>query len=637
VLSETMSHKLFGKENALGKTVLIEKKFNLKVTGIFEDLPENSIIRPGYIISLSTLEKNNEDVRNSYAGIYMTFVMLKSNLDYKTINKKIGGLFKGYTKIEEEKIQLCPLSKLRFSFNDRNDYKVVLSLYQLIGIFILILAGFNYINLTTANTAVRAKEIGVRKVHGSGQQVLMMQFLLETLILAIIALNLAFFLTELTLPIFNNIVQKHLELTYSNNWGFIAKVTLIALVTGLIAGVYPAFFMSTQKVVLLFKGNIFKGKRARFSLKKLLVMFQFAITIFLIIVSMIMALQVRYMLNKDLGFNIKNRFYASVNVTRKNANFVDLRNRVLQHSEITDFAMAEHVPFASFGGGTVNWEGSLPGEFVNVRFNNVGYDFIKHFDIKVTEGREFSRVFPSDVGKACIINETAMHNFGFSNPIGKRIDDNKYIIVGVVKDYYYKDMYNGIEPEILVLTSDSIRNRKWTFSFQIAPGQLKKAQGIIKTELEAYFPNDPFDIHELSETFRTENVFKILGSVNNSLVFFTVINVFLAVIGLLGLVSFTTQRRTKEIGVRKITGSSAWSIFMLLTKEYIILLVIASVIGWPFGYLAYNALPGSNKMPLPYWIFTFSTVVVLFVVLLTSMYHTLKTIRTSPVEALKYE
>ncbi len=637
VLSETMAHKFFGNTGALGKTMLIEKKFNLKVTGVYEDLPENSTIRPAYIISGSTLEKRNEDFRNSYAGVYMTFVMLKPNLDYQSLNKKIGNLFKGYTTLEGEKIQLCPLSKLRFSFNDRNDYKIVLSLFRLIGIFMLLLAAFNYINLTTANTAIRAKEIGVRKVHGSPQGVLMIQFLFETLILAIIGLNLAFFLTELTLPVFNNIVQKHLVLSYTHHWGFIGKMTLMALITGTLAGIYPAFFMSSQKVVLLFKGNVFKGKRARFSLKKVLVMFQFAISIFLIISSMIIALQIRYMLNKDLGLNIKNVYYASLNVTRKNANFADFRNRILQHSEITDCAMAEHVPFASFGGGTINWEGAMPGEVVNVRYNTVGYDFINHFGIKMIEGRGFSRSFPSDAGKACIINETAMHNFGFTNPIGKRLDDNKFLIVGVVKDYYYKDMYNNIEPAVLILISDSISNSKWAFSFQIAPGQIKNAQGIIKAELESYFPDDPFELHELYEAFRTENVFKVLGSVNNSLIFFTLVNLFLAVIGLLGLVSFTLQRRTKEIGIRKITGSSSTSVFILLTKEYMVLLAVASVIAWPFGYLEFVDLPGADKMPLPYWLFLFSTVVVFAVILLTSLYHTMKTIRTSPIEALKYE
>jgi putative ABC transport system permease protein len=198
-------------------------------------------------------------------------------------------------------------------------------------------------------------------------------------------------------------------------------------------------------------------------------------------------------------------------------------------------------------------------------------------------------------------------------------------------------MYNSIEPAVLVLVSDSIRNTKWTFSFQVSPGQKKIARDIIKTELEYYFPEDPFELHELSEAFRTENVFKILGAVNNSLIFFTVVNLFLAVIGLLGLVSFTLQRRTKEIGVRKITGSSSWSIFILLTKEYMVLLVIASIIAWPFGYLEFVDLPGANKMPLPYWLFLFSTVVVFIVILLTSFYHTMKTISTSPVEALKYE
>ena len=211
VLSETMSKKLFPGGNPIGKMVMVEKKHSMKVTGVYRDLPKNSTLRPGYIISLFTLEKNNEDVRNSNDGIYMTYVLLKPNQEVKDLNAKIRDLFKGNKALEDEKIKLCPMSKFYLSFNDQTAYKNILSLYQLIGIFILILAAFNYINLTTAHTSVRTKEIGIRKVHGSSLTMLIIQLLGETLILAVIAVNLAFFFTELLLPTYNNIVQKPLN------------------------------------------------------------------------------------------------------------------------------------------------------------------------------------------------------------------------------------------------------------------------------------------------------------------------------------------------------------------------------------------------------------------------------------------
>jgi putative ABC transport system permease protein len=638
VLSETMAQKLFPDGNAVGKTVLIEKKFNLKVTGVYRNLPLNSILCPSYIVSLSSLEKTNEDVRNSMNGNYMTFVLLKPSQNYHALNQKIWDLFKGYNSyVADEKIKLCPLPNLHLSFNNQDALITILRLYNMIGIFILLLAAFNYINLTTANSSVRAKEIGVRKLHGSNQWILTGQFIGETLILAIIAVNLAFFFTELLLPTFNFIVQKQLSLSYTTNWRFILKTALIAVVTGLLAGVYPAVAMSSQRIINLFRGNMFKTRRETFSVKKLLVTFQFSISIFLIILSLTFTFQIRYLINKDLGFTKDNILYATINVTRKNTSYEILRNRILQHPEILNCAMSHHVPFVSFGGGTINWEGCIPGDVMEIRNNTVSYDFINNFDIKIVEGRGFSREFAGDIKKACLINETAKKCFGYDNPIGKHIDNGKLTIVGVTNDYHYKDMYNTIEPAVLELTKDTIRTANWTFSFRIAPGKINAAKKSITQELETYFPDDPFEVKVLSAAFRTHDVFRILASIDNSLMFFTVLNVLLASIGLLGLVSFTTQRRTKEIGVRKITGSSSLSIFMLLTREYFVLLVIASLISWPFGYISYVYMPGNYKMDFPFWLFGFATGIILVIALATSFYHTLKAAYKNPVDALRYE
>lgn len=638
VLSETMAKKLFRNGNVVGKTVLIEKKYHLKVTGVYRDISQNSDVKPCYIVSLSTYEKTSEDVRNSMSGYYMTYVLLKPNQDYKVLNQKIWDLFQGYgSYVADEKIKLCPLEKIHLSFNDQNAYKNILSLYSLIGIFILVLAAFNYINLTTANAAVRSKEIGVRKLHGSSRWVLTGQFLGETLILAIVAINLAFFFTELFLPTFNIIVQKQLSLSYTSNWRFILKTTSIAIVTGILAGIYPAVIMSSQKIIKLFKGNLFKTGRDSFSVKKLMVALQFSISMFLIILSLTFTFQIKYLLNKDLGFTKDDILYATVNVSKKNSSYEILRNRILQHREIINCAMSQNVPFVSVGGGIINWEGCIPGDVMEIRNNTISYDFVRNFGIGITEGRDFSREFPGDVKKACLINETAQKCFGYDDPIGKHIDNGRLQIVGVMKDYHYKDMYNTIEPAIMELANDTIRTDRWTFSFHVLPGTFNDAKRSITQELEAYFPDDPFEVKPLSEAFRTENVFKILGSINNSLLFFAILNILLAVIGLLGLISFTTQRRTKEIGVRKITGSSSFSIFMLLTKEYFVLLGIAALISWPCGYLAYLYMPSNYKMEFPYWLFGFATGIIVVIALVTSAYHTLKAAYQNPVDALRYE
>lgn len=637
VLSQTEANKLFPDGHSVGKTVMMEKKFALKVTGVYRDLPQNSTIRPVYIVSLSTLNVNNEDAQNSSAGYYMIYVILKPGQNYMALNQKIWNLFKGYVNYEDEKIKLCPLPRLYLHFNDQTALETILYLYQLIGVFILLLSAFNYVNLTTANSSVRAKEIGVRKVNGCSQWVLAAQFLGETIVLSIIAINLAFLFTELILPVFNQIVHKQLTLSYDTNVIFILKMASIALLTGIMSGIYPAFVMSLQKVTTLFRVNMFKSRHERFSLKKLLVTFQFSISIFLIVLSLGFALQIKYMMNKDLGFNKENVLYASLNVTKKGDNFELLRNRILRHPEITNCAMSLNVPFVSFGGGSINWEGCIPGDILEIRNNDVSFDFVKNFEIKIVEGRDFSREFCADVGSACLINKTAWRYLGYENPIGKHIDNGRLLIVGVMQDYHITDMYNTIEPVVLKLISDTISEGKWTFSFRVQPGKFYEAQKSINQELEAFFPNDPFIVQVLSDTFRADSVFKILGSINNSLLFFTILNILLAILGLIGLVSFSTQRRTKEIGIRKINGSSSFQIFLLLSKENFTLMLVASAISWPFGYLALVHLPGNYKMPMPFWIFGFATIIILLISAGTSSYHMIKAANTNPVKTLRYE
>lgn len=636
ILSESLSRKLFSHGQALGKEVMIEKKYPMKVTGIYRDLPYNSIIRPNYIVSLSTLKNFKEDAWNSMDGNYMTFILLKPDQDYKALNNKIRDLFIGYKEAEYEKIELRPLSKLHLNFNDHNAYENVLSLFSLVGIFILVLAGFNYINLTTAQTAVRVKEIVVRKVHGSSQRALILQFLGETVFLSIIAVVMSYLIAEFLLPVFNRIVQKPLNLSFATEWKFIIKTSLITLLTGILAGIYPAFFMSSKNIAQLNSGNIFKTGKNNFSLKKMLVIFQFAVSMFLIIITLIFTLQIKYLLNKDLGIDKENILYATLNITRKTC-YEDLSNRILQHHEIINCAMSEYAPFVSHGGGTVNWEGCLPDDVLEIRNNTVSYDFTKHFKISILDGRDFSRDFPSDAGRTCLINETAKRDFGYNNPIGKRIDNGRLQIVGVMKDFHFKDMYNTIEPVIFKRANDTIYGGRWTFSFRVIPGKTSEARNIIQKELETYFPDDPFDIRILDHAFRNENVFKILGSVNNSLLFFTILNVLLAVLGLLGLVSFTIQRRMKEIGLRKINGSSPISVFLLLTKEYLNFILIASLISWPFGYIAFLYLPANYKVPFPYWLFGFASLAIIIISLLTSLYYTVKASWTNPVDVLRYE
>jgi len=637
LLSKTMANRLFAEEPALGKKVSIDKKFDMTVTGVYDDLPENTSLRPEYIISFASLAQTDGITRgNLWTGDCMNFALLKPGVDYKTVESKIKHVFAGFHGAEYEELQLCPMEKIYLDFNGNGDYMIVITLYGMIGIFILIMSAFNYINLTTANAATRGKEVAVKKVSGSNKSLLVMQFMGETVAISSIALGLAFLLVKIFLPVFEDIVGRQVGDELIHGGQFIGLMILISLGVGLMSGIYPSLFLSSNKIVQLFKNQLFNKKNEKISLKKVLVTLQFAISVFLILITLSFSMQIRYLTQKNLGFNKENILYTKMSVSKNGTNFSQLRDNILQNPEILDASMSRHIPFVSFGGGMTNWEGGNPDDKISCRFNEIGYDFVKNMGITIIAGRDFSRDFPGDIGKACLINEAAAKCFGWDNPIGKKLNNNRYTVVGVVKNYIYKDMHNGIEPSILTLAPEEIEGN-WTFAFRIDPNKYQEAKTILIRKFESTFPNDPFEFRDLPTAFNNENSFKIYHAVNRTILFFTVFNIFLAIIGLLGLVSFTVFRRTKEIGVRKINGSTSLNIFVLLSREYFILLFFALLIAFPAAWWVYERLPGANKLHAQPWVFALGGGILFVIILLTTSYQTIKAATRNPVEALRYE
>lgn len=637
VLSKTMANRLFGDKRALGEAVTLEKKFVVNVTGVYEDLPENSSVRPDYIISFSSLAKTGGIKRSDiWSGDCMTYALLNTGVDYKQVAGKIRHVFSGFKGIEFEELQLCPMKKIYLNFNGRGDYIVALVLYGFIGLFILIISAFNYINLTIANASVRGREVALKKVSGSTRAALIFQFLGETTVTAFIAVLLAFELASSFLPVFSGIINRHLTLNLIADRAFILMITGISLLAGLISGIYPALILSSQKILALFKGGMSSKGITKLSLRNTLVSFQFAISIFLILITLSFSLQIRYLSRKNLGFNKENILYSRMSVSNREVTFDQLRNRILQHSEFLNGCMCENLPFVSFGGGMTNWEGGDPNEKISCRFNTVSYDFVKNLGISVISGRDFSRDFPGDIGKSCLINETAARCFGWDDPIGKRLSNNRLTVVGVVKNYIFKDIHNGIEPAILVLGDQSTAGN-WTFAFRILPGTEQRAKSILTAELLKSFPDDPFEVHDLPTAFSTENTFKLYHSINSTILFFTVFNIFLAMIGLFGLVSFTVFRRTKEIGLRKINGCSSPTIFYLLSRDYYIMMIFAILIAFPAAFWTYYQIPGADKLPPQPWVYLLGAGIIFVIILLTTSYLTIKAATGNPVEALRYE
>ncbi len=637
VLSETLAQKLFSKTDVLNQTVMLEKKIPLQVTGIYKDLPYNSSVRPPFILSFSTLKPLYNIERSSlWAGDCMTFAKLKHGADPDVAGEKIKNLFAGYNDIKFIELQLCPLSKVYLDFNDRNDYLIVLKLFGLIGIFILVMSGFNYINLSLAQSSTRGKEIALKKVIGSRKKTLVLQFLIETVTVSVISLLLALLLAYLFLPVFNNVVDKHLSVQLLTNRGFVLLLFLVAITTGLLSGVYPALFMASNKISTLFNENFLGRKQHLFSLKKALITLQFAISLFLIVLTVSFSMQIKYISNKDIGFDKQGLLYSQITVSNNDVSFNELRNRLLKNPDVLDVSLSKNFPFVRQGGGTTNWEGGNQNEKITCRFNQISHNYLPMLETQLVAGRNFDSSFNGDLRKSCIINETAAKCFGWDNPIGKRIKDNSLIIVGVVRDFVYKDMHNPVEPGIYVPAPDKISG-SWIVSFRINERNEALVRAELARELKSTFPNDPFEISSFSLAFEGENAYRIYQSLNKSLLFFTLLNILLAITGVFGLVAFTVARRTKEIGIRKINGSSPGAIFNLLNREYHFLILFGALIAFPTAWFVYMGIPGANKYPVQPWIFILSIVMLLLIVLASTSFLTIRAATRNPVEALRYE
>jgi putative ABC transport system permease protein len=636
VLSETLANKLFS-ENALGQTVTLEKKFEFKVTGIYEDLPLNSSIRPAYIISFSTLERTSNISRDDlWSGDCMNFVLLKPGVKPGAVNDKIRNLFAGFQRLELEELHLCPLSKIHVSFNGQKDYYFMIAMLACIGLFILVMSAANYINLTIVNASSRGKEIALKKISGGKKSSVIFQFLNESLVISLLSLGISFILAQNILPLYNSIFISSLDISFISDWKLILICFFVALFIGAISGMFPAMFISLPNTVDLFKNNFISPANKKFGIKDVLVLVQFTISIILICLSLFFITQINFMTNKDLGFDKENILYARISSSEQNLYFEELRDHFLQYPEILNASMSTSLPFTDFGGGTINWEGAADDEKISYRPNRVTYDYIANMGISIIDGRDFSRDFTSDINQSCIINQSALRCFGWESPIGKRVNNNMWTVVGVVRDFHYKDMHNGIEPAVLILSDNHISGER-SFAFRYAPGSKDKVKQILEMEFSGYFPSDPFEFHELDQTFHNESVIQIYQSFKKALLFFTTFSIVLAAIGLYGLVSFTTLQRTKEMGIRKINGCSLRLIFFILNKRFLTLLALSLSISWPAVWILHNAFPGANKIPLHIWILLSSALVLLFIILISTSYLTFKTATRNPVEALRYE
>jgi putative ABC transport system permease protein len=637
VLSRSIAEKLFPSEKALGKQVFGENKVAFTVTGVYEDLPQSSDMRPAYLIPMQSFAPTtgwSDYAENYWAYSFYTFVLLKPNADPGSVDTKIYDALKNYRK--EHHPYLRPLSKLHYNAYFQPDYMIAMGLFYLIAILILILSAINYINLQTANATSRLREIGLKKTVGFSKKSLWMQFMFESIFTALITGFIGLMIAQAALPVFNRLVGQQALTTVLGNWKLLLGILAVTLLTGFISGLYPAYVISAFNPVTALKQKFVEDESNGINLKKVLVTMQFSISIFLLVVGFIIYRQTHYLINRDMGFESKKLLFANI-VTNKKGSFNQLKERLLQHPEVEDACFSDYIPFILPGGDDLQWEGAQPDERVFVRISNISYDYVPAFGMKIVKGRNFSREFPSDHDK-CLINETAARVFRWDDPVGKHIHQwNRDIeVIGVIKDYFPYAVHNPIEPHMYKLVPDSGK-LQGIYTIRFRSGNQRQAMQLVTEEFESYFPDDAFGFTDFQSLIINENSARAWKYFRNICVFFAAISIVISSIGLFGLIMFFTKRKMKEIGIRKVLGFSFGNLYMNMSSGFIKLLLISLLIAWPAAYFTYKMLPGTYKYGVQVWEFLLATMIIFIVAVATISYQIIRAAYTNPVEILKDE
>ena len=637
-LSETVANKLFPEGNAVGKQVIIGKRFPLTVSAVYVDFPKNSSLQPTYMVSMATypILTGETTFGERWTSIeFDNYVLLKKGADPKRVDAKIKDAFKNVKNFEKSSPYLHPLSKHHISPNSQPDMMIGLGILSLAAMLVLILASVNYVNLSLANSTQRSTEIGIKKVIGSSKKLIATQFLAETVMHSLFATIVALFVAQASFPLLNFLLNKNIEYSLWDNPQLLFVIFLVSILVGVLSGLYPSMVISAYNPVKVLKGKIFSNGGSSISIKKILVAAQFSISLFMLIVGFILFNHVNFILNKDLGFDSKNILYTEINPQDK-VSFETVKTSMMQHPEIADMSFSSTIPFIGNIGGYVSWEGAAPDEREMVSRNYVNYDFIPTYNLKMVYGRNFSKEYPAD-NKACIINETALKVFGWSDPIGKNItlEGRPFPVIGVVKDFHPFSVHNPIPTYVMFLNSNVISGS--TLLSVRFTGDEQKARAVVTSELERIFPNDPFEFKDFSVAFYLDEAIPFWQSMKRMFLFFAVVTLLISTIGLFGLILFTVKRRTKEIGVRKVLGSSIVSVYWQLSIEVIGMLGFAILVGCPAAVYIYKTMPGAYKEPLEISEFLVAIALVAVIAFVTISYHVLKVAVSNPVKALRYE
>ena len=649
VISKTLADKYFGKNNpAVGKT--LKTVYDLyKVTGVIEDVPQNAHLRYDMLISASTIIKGSQDNQNSWGNFNnFTYVLLKPGTNVAAFNKKLASTYTKYVKpiFDQFNVKMRydvqNITSIHLHSNLQNEPEEVgsmsyIRIFSAVAFFMLLIACINYMNLTTAKSAQRAKEIGIRKVAGSTKKQLIMQFLTESLFTAFIAVLLSVLLVMLLLPEFDSISGKSFTiLTLFKPFNIILLISII-LFTGLVGGSYPAFYLSSFNPVGILKGALSKAS-GNVNLRRTLVVLQFSIAMTMLICTWVVYSQLSFLGKKDLGFNKEQVMTVTVNTGEdERSKIFAMDNEFRNLPGVRDVGTGNAYP----GSSNINLNLFIvqtKNGFVNKAVNCYAIDenFLGTLGIHLVKGRNFSS--PSDTLHSILVNEAMVKHFGWDNPIGMRVkfpgdtSGNYLEVVGVMKDFNQKSLYNPIEP-LLLFYGPNGNN----IQLKMNPGDIKNSIAQVTNIWKKYFPELPFEYKFLDDNFNSQYAAdqkrgKIFAA-------FSILTIIITFLGLLGLTAFTTQQKQKEISIRRVLGASIAEVVTLITRNYLWLALIAAAIAFPVAwYFMSNWL---NIFPyntgLSFIPFILSAIVIVITSTATASFYSAKAAMTKPVTILKTE
>lgn len=659
VLSESTAKKIFGNEDPINKLLKINTRNEpYRITGVMSDFPERTHFNAEILTSFMTNRRSSDGewLNNSFD----TYILLKPNTNPQTVNDKFKGMIEKYigprvlelfgTSIEEfyaggnrYNFYLQPLTKIHLDPTVQHEVKPAtdpkyLWIFGSIALLIIVIASINFMNLSTAQATKRAKEVGIKKATGSSRWNLISQFLTDSTLISFVALILAIVIVLIALPAFNNLLDSRVQMGLFSNWVTIPSLIGFSLFVGILAGAYPAFYLSSFKPSAVLRGKVKDGfKNGKF--RSILVSLQFLISIVLIIGTMIMYRQLQYMLNKDVGFNRENLLVIQqAGAIGKRAE--TFKEELLKIPGISSVSASTAIPGHNNNNNGYMLEGRSAETFL-LQTCWVDYDFFETYGIKLADGRFFDKSFTSDQA-GCVVNQQTMKEFELANINSERFyvkDDNNetvYIpIIGVSENFHFRSLHNRITPYIMRFKTEDFNfgyigvkfngNASMTTVDQIA--------GIWKK----FASNNPLQYFFMDNDFA--QMYKVERQNAQLSVLFAILGIFIAALGLFGLTSFTIEQRTKEVGVRKAMGASNGSIFYLISKEIIFLVCIATVIAWPIIYfVANNWLQNYYyriNLRIPEFVLGF--VIAISIAIITISYRTVKSVRVNPADTLRYE